>query len=84
MVNRSPGNNSHGEQSKIQIGLSFRGELAPASKLTSDQVLKIHEDTRVARVIAMEYGVSLWHINKIKRGTVWSWLTQHKEKANEL
>lgn len=38
------------------------------AKLTDDQAAAIRADTRVGRVIAAEYGVSIGHVFKIRRG----------------
>lgn len=49
----------------------LRGETMPAAKLNEEQVRAIRSDTRVARLIAADYGVSRRLISNIKTRTGW-------------
>jgi hypothetical protein len=57
------------------MSLSRRQRVAAArrnkSKLTSDQVQAIRDDTRPQRAIATSYGISQTTVSRIKRGEIW-------------
>ena len=55
-------------------GTRRRGTKHHLAKLTDEQVLLIKSDTRICRLIALEYGISLSNVNYIKRGQTWAWL----------
>jgi len=59
---------------RIKHGTSNRGERCAAAKLTSEQVLAIRADTRLQRIIAVEYGVRESQISRIKNGVRWGHL----------
>mgnify|MGYP001213333075 CR=1 FL=1 len=42
------------------------------ARLTESDIISIRSDTRRPEVIGLEYGVSLSHVNSIKRRTFWS------------
>ena len=50
----------------------LNGEEHGRAKLTRVQVLSIKEDTRPRKEIALEYGVSLSRVSKIKQGVTWN------------
>jgi len=56
---------------KIRHGTAQRGEKHGCSKLTSEQVLAIREDTRIARLVAIDYRVSSSLIVQIRAKKVW-------------
>ena len=51
-----------------------QGEKCGRSKLTRDQILEVRSSKLSGRKLAPLYGVSAFHINRIKNGTTWSWL----------
>lgn len=53
-------------------GTLLRGEAAPWSRLTEEQVRRIKADKRYQRVIAADYSVSQTTISKIKLGKSWA------------
>jgi hypothetical protein len=52
----------------------FKGEEHGCSKLTNDDIFKIRDDKRYCREIALDYGVALCTIARIKKGTNWKHL----------
>ena len=51
---------------------SYKGEGSPNAKLTNEQVKRIRGDTRLHRVIAIDYGVCRATISHAKRGYSWA------------
>ena len=49
----------------------LKGEEAPNSKLTWDQVRAIRADNRSSRKIGSEYGIDYSNVSRIKRGESW-------------
>ena len=47
------------------------GELHPLSKLTADDARKIREDSRAAKYVANDYGVSPTLIRRVRRREMW-------------
>jgi len=48
-----------------------RGERSPAAKLTDNDILTIRKDARSLRLIALDYGVDIKQIHRIKRRENW-------------
>ena len=70
------------EADKAKHGTLMQGEKNPRTILTRKQVLEIYEiDCPLRRAsfqeIAQQYGVDWPVIEGIKRGSSWTWLTQH-------
>lgn len=61
--------NNHAD--KIAHGTTNRGERGPNAKLTLEQVRAIRADTRMQKLIALDYGVRSSQISRIKTGTRW-------------
>lgn len=59
---------------KLANGTAQRGSNANNSRLSDVSVLAIRADTRAARLIAADYGVTPHHIRALKRGDAWAWL----------
>ena len=55
---------------------SHKGEEHGCSKLTDEDVLKIRYDKRYCREIALDYGVALCTIARIKKGVAWKHLQE--------
>jgi hypothetical protein len=53
------------------------GEANPSAKLTDAAVRTIRADSRTARIIAKEYGVSKSLINAVRRGEIWRDVGNH-------
>jgi len=56
----------------VKHGVMPRGEQAPWSRLTQEQVLAIRADARRNSVLAIEYGVDPSHISRIRTRDVWT------------
>lgn len=63
----------------VSKGRSTKGEKNASAKLTEEQVLAIRADTRFARIVAAEYGVSKPNIEQIRRGERWTHLLGAKQ-----
>jgi hypothetical protein len=50
----------------------------PEHRVTSEQVLKIYQDTRSQRTIAKSYGISQALVSHIKCGRLWRHVTNHQ------
>jgi hypothetical protein len=61
--------NSHDKQ---RHGTELRGEAKPDARLTVAQVRAIRLDTRAARTVGREYGVSHTAVLRIRRGERWA------------
>ena len=61
--------NNHAD--KVKHGTTNRGENCGAAKLTGIQVDAIRQDTRLQRLIALDYGVRANTISRIKSGVRW-------------
>ena len=66
------GSISENVEDRKRHGTFLRGEKMPAAKLNEDQVRAIRKDPRVARLIAVDYGVSRRLISNIKTRTGWN------------
>lgn len=60
----------HIEGERTPIG-TLKGELNPAAKLDSEQVIAIRKDPRKLLFIAQEYGISESVVSSIKNGKTW-------------
>lgn len=49
-----------------------RGEDSPRAKLTEEQVRQIRADTRIQKVIAVEFGIKRATVGAIKRRDLWA------------
>jgi len=82
-----PGTQSENERDKVLHGTSNKGKkfnspnyrkpnhngsLNPKAKLTEQDVLDIRSSNVSAKILAVQYNVSLKHIYAIKNGTAWS------------
>lgn len=56
---------------KIIHGTLLRGDTAPWSKLTADQVNKIRQEKKTFKELAIEYNVHASQISRIKSGKRW-------------
>lgn len=65
---------SANQRDRVIHGTSNRGEQCAAAKLTSEQVLAIRADTRLQRIIAIDYGVRENTISRIKSKQRWAHL----------
>ena len=65
-------NRANNSQDKFKHGTQKMGEKHPMSKLTVEKVLAIRQDTRIHRMIAIEYGVSQSVISEIKSRKSWA------------
>ena len=61
--------NNHAD--KVRHGTTNRGENCGTAKLTGIQVDAIRQDTRLHRLIALDYGVRANTISRIKSGVRW-------------
>ena len=61
--------NNHAD--KVRHGTTNRGENCGTAKLTGIQVDAIRQDTRLQRLIAIDYGVRANTISRIKSGVRW-------------
>ena len=68
------GHNDSGVVEAVRRSGWLPGELNGAAKLTADKVLAIRRDTRVGKLIAYQYGISLGHVSRIRRGRKWKHL----------
>lgn len=59
---------------RVKHGTSNRGERCGSAKLTEQQVRAIREDTRIQRLIALDYGIRANTVSRIKSGARWSHL----------
>ena len=78
--NNCKGNLRYGtskENSKdcIEHGTIARGKDLPQTKLTEEKVLAIFKDKRSNTEVSEEYGISKRHVNAIRSGRYWGWLT---------
>lgn len=62
---------TNNSQDKFKHGTQKMGEKHPMSKLTVEKVLAIRQDSRLHRIIAVEYGVSQPTISQIKSRKYW-------------
>lgn len=65
-------NRANNSQDKFKHGTQKMGEKHPMSKLTVEKVLAIRQDTRIHRMIAIEYGISQSVISEIKSKKSWA------------
>lgn len=61
-----------------------RGKSVGTNILTEDQALAISMDKRNRRVIAREYGVKPSHVDGIRTGKCWNWLTGKPAKSKRI
>ena len=59
----------------VRRSRNIKGTTVNSNKLSEQQVLKIHEDTRPLRTIATEYGMGISQVSRIRTGKAWAWLT---------
>ena len=64
-------------QDAAKKGRMVRGEHVHSSRLAKQQVLDIHDDTRIARIIGEEYGISNHRVYQIKAEKVWKHLFRY-------
>lgn len=57
----------------------MKGEENPAAKLTEEEVRAIRRDTRRAKQVAHDYGISLGHVWRIRNGVKWKHLKEENE-----
>ena len=62
---------TNNSQDKFKHGTQKMGEKHPMSKLTVEKVLAIRQDSRLHRIIAVEYGVCQPTISQIKSRKYW-------------
>lgn len=55
-------------------GRAAHGEHHHSTRLTSDEVLAIHDDTRTCKEISIDYDVSPMTVSRIKRKQTWKYL----------
>lgn len=60
------------QKGRMSTWKRLSGEEHGRAKLTRDQVLLIKDDNRPRRKLAIEYGVSISRIAKIKQGVTWN------------
>lgn len=63
---RGEKNHNYGKRLSFETREKMSGEKQPHHKLTKEQVLAIRLDTRVLRLISIDYGISLVHVSQIK------------------
>jgi hypothetical protein len=71
------GNNADNMRDRLKRGgydNQPRGEDNPSARLTQANVLAIRADKRIARLIAVEYGITLGHVYQIRGRRCWAWL----------
>lgn len=79
----SKGRTSSGKNSKRKNNPTFAiGENNSRAILNAEKVFEIRKSTNVARVLALEYGVSESTIAAIKLGYIWKHILPHSNKQN--
>ena len=65
------GTNADNAADRDAKGRGRSGESHHATTLTESQVLAIRKDTRIHRIVAAEYGISVTSVSEIKLGKTW-------------
>lgn len=68
----------------VPNGTRRRGPKHHLAKLTKEQALAIRNDTRIHRLIADEYGISVSNVSSIKHGKSWAWLSAHIPRPSPI
>lgn len=68
------GTRADNQADMVRDGRSTRGERHPMRKLREVDVFAIRTDSRPARDLASEYGISVGQVQRIKSRRSWSWL----------
>lgn len=61
-----------------------RGEKRYNNVLKEKDVLEIFNSDKKSKDLSREFGVSQRHVNSIKRGRIWSWLTHNQDKYERV
>lgn len=65
------GSRAENNWDKVRKNRHAKGVDIQTAKITEETALRIREDPRTPFEIALEYGLTWGHVNKIKRGEVW-------------
>ena len=68
------GTNLDNSRDMVSKGRGMRGESHTSAKLTPDDILKIRNDSRIDRLIASDFGVSIGRISEIQSKKSWKHL----------
>jgi hypothetical protein len=76
-------NNADRHSKNRSRGASHKGTKNPSARLKEEQVVQVYNASGTLQSIADRFGIKMQTVHDIKRGRIWSWLTNANHRAGQ-